>query len=77
MQSWMAALRERGRQYAGLIRAMAEASTGLTIMLGISVVLRPVSPVAFVLATATVVSRVPATVREGLGSDDGRVRRRV
>ena len=73
MWSRIRALSERWRQYIGLIRAMADSSRGLTIMLGVSVVLRALSPVGFVLATATVVSRVPATVREGLGSDDGRV----
>jgi ATP-binding cassette subfamily B protein len=63
---------ERWRPHLGLVAALTEASRPLTTALAVIVALRVIAPVGFVVATASVLARVPATVREGLDSVPGR-----
>jgi ATP-binding cassette subfamily B protein len=72
MRDQLKRLMERWRQYRALVQAMLDASPPLTLLLGVSVLVRAVAPVGFVLAAATVVANVPATVRDGLDSTTGR-----
>lgn len=59
------------RRYLSLLRAMNSSSRLLTGTLALTVLVRAVAPVGFVLAAGTVVSHVPRAIREGLNSDAG------
>ena len=73
MRSALQKLLARWRPYGELIRRLFAAGPWLTVTLLATILLRSLAPVGFVVAAATVVSKVPATVHGGLGSHSGHI----